>query len=293
MRSCHLPEKKISQESLYFSSDKVQIMGIVNITPDSFSDGGRINNENTLLSIVDHMLESGADIIDIGGESSRPFAPPVSLSEELDRVIPAIRAIRHRYRVPISVDTTKAEVARRSLVEGADIINDISALRHDAAMISVAVEFQIPVIIMHMQGTPETMQNNPHYNDVVSNICDFLRLRIKWAEDRGLSRNKIIIDPGLGFGKTVCHNLTILRKLKQFTTLGCPVLIGHSRKSFIGNTLSIKDPLQRDEATAVISAYCVQNGASILRVHDVAKTAQAIKMIQAICKTNSTGGNAA
>lgn len=264
--------------------DKVHVMGIVNITPDSFSDGGKVSDQSSLLALVDHMVDSGADIIDIGGESTRPFAPRVTLQEELDRVIPAIRAIRRRHRILISIDTTKAEVARCAIAAGADIINDISALRHDAAMVSVAAEHKVPVIIMHMLGTPRDMQINPSYDVVVAEICAALRERIQWAENHGVSHDRIIIDPGIGFGKTVTHNLTILRELRQLTTLGCPVLIGHSRKSFIGTILAIDDPGQRDEATAVISALCAWNGASIIRVHDVARTVQAVKMTHAICK---------
>lgn len=262
--------------------DKVHVMGIVNITPDSFSDGGRISDVSTLLDLVDNMVASGADIIDIGGESTRPFAPPVTLQEELDRVIPAINAIRGRHRIPISIDTTKAEVASRAIAAGADIINDISAFRHDPAMVGVAAEHQVPVIIMHMLGTPRDMQINPTYHDVVAEIRDALAERIHWAESHGVSRDNIIIDPGIGFGKTVSHNLAILRELRQFTALGCPVLIGHSRKSFIGTILAIDDPAGRDEATAVISALCAWNEASIIRVHDVARTVAAVKMARAI-----------
>ena len=269
--------------------DKVHVMGIVNITPDSFSDGGNISDENSLLALVDHMVDSGADIIDIGGESTRPFAPQVTLQEELDRVIPAISAIRRRHHIPISIDTTKAEVARCAIEAGADIINDISALSHDPAMVSVAAEHKVPVIIMHMQGTPRNMQLKPRYDDVVGEICSALGERIQWAEKHGVSRDRIIIDPGIGFGKTVSHNLTILRELRQFTTLGCPVLIGHSRKSFIGKILGIEDASARDEATAVISALCAWNGASIIRVHDVARTVQAVKMTHAISKGSAMG----
>jgi len=269
--------------------DKVHVMGIVNITPDSFSDGGKVSDENSLLALVDHQVDSGADIIDIGGESTRPFAPPVTLQEELDRVIPAIRAIRRRHHIPISIDTTKAEVARCAIEAGADIINDISALSHDTAMVAVAAEHQVPVIIMHMQGTPRNMQIMPRYNDVVGEIRSALGERIRWAENHGVSRDRIIIDPGIGFGKTVSHNLTILRELRQLTTLGCPVLIGHSRKSFIGKILGIDDASGRDEATAVISALCAWNGASIIRVHDVARTVQAVKMTHAISKGCAMG----
>jgi len=274
--------KIITRDRTLNFDDKVHVMGIINITPDSFSDGGKVSDESTMLALVDHMVASGADIIDIGGESTRPFAPPVPLQEELDRVIPAITAIRNRHSIPISIDTTKAAVARRAIEAGADIINDISALSNDPAMVALAVEQQVPVIIMHMQGTPRDMQLKPTYNDVVAEICSALAERIQWAENNGLSRDKIIIDPGIGFGKTVNHNLTILRDLRQFTTLGCPVLIGHSRKSFIGTILAIDDPGQRDEATAVISALCARDGASIIRVHDVARTVQAVKMTRAL-----------
>ncbi|RJX31705.1 MAG: dihydropteroate synthase [Desulfurivibrio sp.] len=279
--------KLIRDRTLNFT-DKVHVMGIVNVTPDSFSDGGRVGDEKTLLALVEQMVASGADIIDIGGESTRPFAPAVSLREELDRVIPAIAAIRRRYTIPISIDTTKAEVARLALAAGADIINDISALSHDPDMVTVAAEHQAPVIIMHMQGTPRSMQINPSYDDVVAEICASLDERIRWAESRGLSRDRIIIDPGIGFGKTVDHNLTILRDLRRFTTLGCPVLIGHSRKSFIGKILAIDDPAGRDEASAVISALCAWNGAAIIRAHDVARTVAAVNMTRAISRGSST-----
>jgi len=281
--------KIITRDRTLNLDDKVHVMGIVNITPDSFSDGGKVSDEDTMLAIVDHMVASGADIIDIGGESTRPFAPTVPLQEELDRVIPAITAIKKRHQIPISIDTTKAAVARRAIEAGADIINDISALRHDPAMVSVAVEHQVPVIIMHMQGTPRNMQLNPTYDDVVAEICAALAERIQWAERQGVSRANIIIDPGIGFGKTVSHNLTILRELSRFTKLGCPVLIGHSRKSFIGTILAIDDPGRRDEATAVISALCVRNGASIIRVHDVARTVAAVKLTRAIFKGYAEG----
>ncbi|MFH1218029.1 MAG: dihydropteroate synthase [Pseudomonadota bacterium] len=265
---------------------RVQVMGIINVTPDSFSDGGLISDEEKLLSQVAEMVESGADIIDIGGESTRPFAPQVSLQEEIDRVIPSIIAIRRRFQIPISVDTTKAEVARMAIEAGADIINDVSGLTHDPAMISVAAEHDVPVIIMHMQGTPQDMQVNPRYDDVVGEICSALSEQISWAEKQGLSRNKIIIDPGIGFGKKAAHNLTILRDLKKFTSLGCPVLVGHSRKSFIGSILSLPNPDERDEATAVLSALCAWNGASILRVHDVARTVQAVNLTLSVMNGN-------
>jgi dihydropteroate synthase len=264
---------------------KVLVMGILNVTPDSFSDGGRFfaedSAEDSIASQVETMVKAGVDIIDVGGESTRPFAEPVSIAEELDRVLPAILLIRKRYTVPISIDTTKAEVARKALAEGADIINDISALRFDQDMISLVRETEVPVIIMHMQGTPSDMQMDPHYDDVVSEIKEFFEERLAWAEQKGVSRQRFIVDPGIGFGKTVSHNLTILKQLGDFIQLGCPVLIGHSRKSFIGKLLGT-EVHERDVATAAISALCVQKGVSILRVHDVEKTIQAVRMAEAI-----------
>ena len=262
---------------------KVLVMGILNVTPDSFSDGGRFFSNSSIGAQVDTMVEAGADIIDVGGESSRPFAEPVSIEDELARVLPAIRQIRERSTIPISIDTTKAEVARKALDEGADIINDISALRFDPNMISLVRENEVPVIIMHMQGTPSDMQVDPHYDDVVVDIKDFFKERIAWAEENGVSGKRFIIDPGIGFGKTVEHNLSILKRLAEFSELGCPVLIGHSRKSFIGKLLNTEVG-ERDVATAAISALCAVKGVSILRVHDVEKTVEAVRLAEAINK---------
>jgi len=260
---------------------KVQVMGILNVTPDSFSDGGQFFRSDTIAAQIDTMVEDGADIIDVGGESTRPFAEPVSIEGELARVLPAIRRIRQRYSIPISIDTTKAEVARRALDEGADIINDISGLRFDENMIGLARERRVPVVIMHMQGTPSDMQVDPHYEDVVKEIKDFFRERLAWAVANGVESKQFIIDPGIGFGKTVAHNLTILKRVDEFTELGCPVLIGHSRKSFIGKILGAEVD-RRDVATAAVSAVCAMKGVSILRVHDVAKTVEAVRLAEAI-----------
>ena len=256
-------------------------MGILNTTPDSFSDGGRFITEEAIIRQIDAMIDDGADIIDVGGESTRPFADPVSLDEELRRTIPAIKAIRQRYQLPISIDTTKSEVARQALLAGADIINDISALRFDPPMISVAVGSACPVIIMHMQGSPKDMQVQPDYDNVVKNVSAFFRERIAWAAQRGLDRQKIILDPGIGFGKTVTHNLSLLKNLQALTLLGCPLLVGHSRKSFIGKILQL-DADNRDVATAALSAVCVMNGVALLRVHDVKKTVQAVRLAEAV-----------
>ena len=257
-------------------------MGILNVTPDSFSDGGRFTQDGALLTQIETMLDSGADLIDVGGESTRPYAEPVSEQEELRRVIPAIACIRARHGdIPISVDTTKAEVARQALQAGADIINDVSGLRFDAEMIRVAIAHEAPVILMHMRKTPKDMQDEPEYDDVIREIMEFLAERIAWATAQGLDRQRIIVDPGLGFGKTMEHNLTILKHLRVFKNLGCPLLIGHSRKAFIGKPLDL-ETRERDLATALISAYCATQGADILRVHDVEKTRQAVRLHEAI-----------
>jgi dihydropteroate synthase len=258
-----------------------QIMGILNITPDSFSDGGQWNSEAALDARIEQLLVEGADIIDVGGESSRPFAVPIGAEEELARVIPAIRKIRERSSRPISIDTTKAVVARAALSSGATMINDISALRQDPDMVDVVRSCSGPVIIMHMQGAPGDMQVNPQYEDVVMEINLFLAERIGWMESRGISRKRIIIDPGIGFGKTLEHNLSILRNIPAFKQHGCPVLIGHSRKSFLGKLLNIS-LAERDCSTAVVSALCIERGADILRVHDVQSTLQARKLTTAL-----------
>lgn len=258
------------------------VMGILNVTPDSFSDGDRFTQEENLSAQIKTMLASGADIIDVGGESTRPYAEPVSQDEELRRVLPAIVRIRAMHSgIPISIDTTKAEVARQALEAGADIINDVSGLRFDPEMIGVAIAHEAPVILMHMHKTPKDMQDEPVYTDVIREISDFLAERISWAAEQGLAREQIIVDPGLGFGKTVAHNLTILKHLRVFKDLGCPLLIGHSRKAFIGRLLALETQ-ERDLATALISSYCATQGADILRVHDVKKTAQAVRLHEAI-----------
>jgi dihydropteroate synthase len=260
---------------------KVLVMGILNVTPDSFSDGGRFLAESSIATQIDTMVQAGADIIDVGGESTRPFAKSVSIAQELHRVLPAIRLVRQRSAIPISIDTTKAEVARKALAAGADIINDISALRYDQEMLSLVRETDVPVIIMHMQGTPSDMQVDPHYEDVVAEIKEFFEERLSWAAEKGISRKRFIIDPGIGFGKTVGHNLTILKRVAEFAELGCPVMIGHSRKAFIGK-LTGAEVDARDVATAAVSALCAQKGVSILRVHDVGMTVQAVRLAEAI-----------
>ncbi len=257
------------------------LMGILNVTPDSFSDGGEFTTINRTLNHVSQMIRDGADIVDIGGESSRPFSKPVSVKEELKRVIPVIQAIRQHHQIPISIDTTKAEVAHKALEAGADIINDISAFRFDPEMVAVASQHKSPVIIMHMQGSPDDMQIDPTYNDIISETCHFFEERINWLITNGIKREQIIIDPGIGFGKTVAHNLTILNNVTEYQKLGCPVLIGLSRKAFIGKILE-KEIEDRDPATAVLSGLLSTKSVAILRVHDILSNFEAIKICQAV-----------
>ena len=259
----------------------MQIMGILNVTPDSFSDGGRWQTEDTLAARIDLLLAEGADLIDIGGESTRPFAQPVGEAEELARVLPAVRAVRGRSTVPVSVDTTKATVARAALEEGADLINDVSALRHDPAMVTVVRDSGCRVVVMHRLGTPGDMQLAPHYEDVVAEINRFLAGRIAWLEEQGVDRSRVIVDPGLGFGKTLEHNLDILRNVAAFKQHGCPLLIGHSRKSFLGRLLGL-EVAERDPATAVVSALLAGRGVDLLRVHDVLASRQAVQLAEAL-----------
>lgn len=259
----------------------MQIMGIVNVTPDSFSDGGRWQGEGRLAARIDQLLAEGADLIDVGGESTRPFAQPVSEAEELARVLPAVRAVRRCSEVPVSVDTTKAAVARAALAAGADLINDISALRHDPAMVEVVRDSGCRVVVMHMLGAPGDMQLAPHYEDVVAEINRFLAGRIAWLEEQGVDRSRVIVDPGLGFGKTLEHNLEILRNVAAFKQHGCPLLIGHSRKSFLGRLLGL-EVAERDPATAVVSALLAGRGVDLLRVHDVLASRQAVQLAEAL-----------
>ena len=262
--------------------DTPLVMGILNVTPDSFSDGGRYRDRASMRAQVRRMLAEGADIIDVGGESTRPFAEPVGMEEELARVLPAIEVIRgESAEIAVSIDTTKAEVARQALAAGATMVNDISALQHDPEMAGVVRDYDGPVIIMHMQGTPGDMQINPRYSDVVAEIRDFFSERLDWLEGQGIGRDRVIVDPGIGFGKTLDHNLAILGQVESFRDLGCPVLIGHSRKSFLEKLLGLGVE-RRDCPTAVISALCALQGADILRVHDVGLTRQALVLTNAL-----------
>ncbi|MBI3994494.1 MAG: dihydropteroate synthase [Nitrospirae bacterium] len=256
-------------------------MGILNVTPDSFSDGGLFLKTDDAIRRAEALVEEGADLIDVGGESSRPGADPVPAEEEIRRVVPVIEHLSKRLSVPISIDTSKAGVALRAIAAGARIINDISALRFDPEMAPLAAETGAPVVLMHMQGTPKEMQARPVYTDVVREITAFFKSRIRFAERSGIARDRILLDPGIGFGKTTEHNLEILARLSEFRSLGRPVLIGPSRKSFIGRVLDLP-AAERLEGTAAAVAAGILHGASIVRVHDVRAMVRVARMVEAI-----------
>ncbi|HKJ64013.1 MAG TPA: dihydropteroate synthase [Desulfopila sp.] len=259
----------------------MKIVGILNVTPDSFSDGGRNFSLKNAVAKAQRMVEEGVDIIDIGGESTRPFAEPVEAHEELRRVLPVIEAIRTNHRIPISIDTTKAVVARQALDTGADIINDVSALQQDAGMIELVKATSAPVILMHRRGTPANMQIDPVYDDVVSEIILFFQEKLSWLQSEGVNLERVIIDPGIGFGKKLEHNLSILKHLERFRELGQPVLLGHSRKRFLGE-LTGRDMQGRDLPTAVVSALALSKKIDMVRVHNVAASRDAIRVTQAV-----------
>lgn len=261
---------------------KPLIMGILNITPDSFYDGGKYSEVDSAIAQAEKMVEEGADIIDVGGESTRPGSERVSLDKELERVIPVIKELVKRIDVPISIDTYKAEVARLAIEEGAEMVNDISAMRFDEKMIDVIREEKVPIVLMHMKGTPKDMQENPFYEDVMGEIYGFLIERAEWAVDRGVGKDYLVIDPGIGFGKRSIDNLEIIRRLPELKSLGFPILIGPSRKSFIGNILGGLPPEERLEGTAAVVAISVLKGANIIRVHDVKAMKRVIDVAYAI-----------
>lgn len=259
------------------------VMGILNVTPDSFSDGGRYLKADDALSRAAEMAGAGADIIDIGGESTRPGAQAVGEDEELERVIPVIRRIKESWDIPISIDTYKERVARAAVEEaGADMINDISALRFSAGMAGTVARMNVPVVLMHIQGLPRTMQDRPQYGDVIAEIHDYLRERIEFATAGGIAREKIILDPGIGFGKRVEDNIAIIRQLKRFADFSLPLLIGVSRKFFLGKISGEAAADKRTSETLTAGIMAVLNGASILRVHDVRETVASIKVLQAL-----------
>lgn len=274
----------------HWKTPRTLLMGVLNVTPDSFSDGGQFLETERAVARAEQLLDCGADIIDIGGESTRPNAAPVSADEELRRVIPVVEKFGALFnpkseienpKCLVSVDTTKAIVAERALAAGARIVNDISALRFDSRMAEVVRERGAGLVLMHMRGTPQTMQANPRYDDVVREVKEFLRERVDAAVASGIARERIAIDPGIGFGKTLEHNLQLLARLDEFRELGLPLLVGVSRKSFIGKVLR-KETDERIWGTAAAVAWSVAQGANIVRVHDVAEMRQVAQMIDAI-----------
>ena len=262
---------------------ETRVMGVLNLTPDSFSDGGAILSTSEAVAAAARMAEAGADLVDIGGESTRPGATAVPEDEEVRRIAPAIEAIKRELSLRVSVDTTKAKVARRAIEAGADLVNDVSAFA-DAAMIQVVRDTRVPVIVMHMRGTPRTMQQDTHYVDLLSSVVGFLRKRVERAVAAGVADDKILIDPGLGFGKSPAGNLQILRELKSLRSVGRPIVIGASRKSFIGTALDlpVDDRLEGSLAVAALAAW---QGAHVIRAHDVAATKRTTRMIDAIRRT--------
>lgn len=257
------------------------ILGILNVTPDSFSDGGSVTTIEAALERARTLVEQGADILDIGGESTRPGSAAIGLEEELRRVVPVIEIISSTLSVPISVDTTKAEVARQSLLAGATIVNDISGLQFDPRMPEVCAASGAGLICMHIQGTPQTMQQNPQYANVVSEICEFLQMRLNSLENQGIPAERVVLDPGIGFGKTAAHNLEILASISRFRALGRPVCVGHSRKRFLQKLLG-RPVDERTFATVGISLALALQSTDIIRVHDVAATRDALLAWKAV-----------
>jgi len=250
-------------------------MGVLNVTPDSFSDGGRFFDYDRAVARALEMAREGADIIDIGGESTRPGSAGVSAAEELKRVLPVVEAVAAKAGIPVSIDTRKSEVAEEALKAGASVVNDVSGLRHDSGMADVAVKYGASIIVMHMKGAPENMQSNPAYTDLIGEITGFLKESIEIAKRAGVAEEDIIIDPGIGFGKTVEHNLTILNRLGEFKVLKRPICVGVSRKSFIGKLLNGAPADARLSGTLAAAVIAIMKGADILRVHDVKEAKEA------------------
>ena len=266
------------------------IMGVVNITPDSFADGGRFFRPADALAQARALMAAGADILDLGGESTRPNADPLPLEEELRRVLPVIEALAAENPVPISIDTYKAGVAEKALDAGASIINDISALRFDPGMAPLAAARQVPVVLMHMQGTPRDMQHQPHYDDLLGEIKAFFRERLEYAVSQSIPRDLLILDPGIGFGKTWRHNLEILNNLDTFLDLECPLLVGPSRKAFIGHLTGQPAGPERDAGTLAALAVAVLRGARLVRTHNVAFARQFLTVLDSICRESLERG---
>jgi dihydropteroate synthase len=262
---------------------KTHVMGVLNVTPDSFSDGGFFYSRESAVTRGFEMAREGADILDIGGESTRPFSGGVSVAEEIERVVPVIRELAGDLEIPISIDTRKAEVAEAALEAGASMVNDISALRFDPDLGRVAAAAGVPVVLMHMQGSPETMQQAPHYQNIFREIKDFLRDAVTRAVAAGIPEGLLILDPGIGFGKTFEHNLSLINHFDEFGVLGKPLLSGPSRKAFIGHILDAQ-PSERVIGSVAAAVACVLKGAHIVRMHDVAETVDAVRVIDSVMR---------
>jgi len=265
--------------------DQPRIMGILNVTPDSFSDGGQFTGVDAGLVHAHAMEKAGADIIDIGGESTRPGAETAEIGDEIRRTAPVLAAIRAESAIPLSIDTRKSAVARAAVLAGASMINDVSAFGFDPELAQVAATSGLPVCLMHAQGDPRTMQDNPFYNNVALDVFDFLKERIQLAEQAGISRDRIIVDPGIGFGKTLQHNVTLLRSLSLYHGTGCAILLGASRKRFIGTLSGVAEPRDRMAGSVAVALHGVAQGVHILRVHDTKETRQALSLQQAMMWT--------
>ena len=264
---------------------RTYVMGILNVTPDSFSDGGQFNSLTTAVTQAGVLEKAGANILDVGGQSTRPGAETVSLATELERIIPVIETIRQTTQIPISIDTTRAAVAEAAIDAGADIVNDISAGQFEPDILTIAAQRQVPIILMHLRGTPQTMQQLTHYDNLMAEIKTYFAERVAVAQAAGIPTERIMLDPGIGFAKTVDQNLTILQELRQLQALSCPLLIGTSRKSFIGKVLNQPDPRQRLWGTTASCCAAIANGVDIIRVHDVAEMKQVCQMADAIWRT--------
>ncbi len=273
------------RKKTYDLSQRTLIMGALNVTPDSFSDGGRFFDEQKALEQGLSLIREGADILDIGGESTRPGAKPLDEGEEKRRIISIIRDLAQKIQIPISVDTRKASVAEEALEAGAEMVNDISALRFDKRLAEVAARRKVPVVLMHMRGHPENMQLDTHYDDLVGEILSFFKERVRFAESQGIAADQIILDPGIGFGKSLeeQHNLILIKHLSRFKVLGKPLLIGTSRKAFIGKILGLP-PQEREEGTMATVAVAIFNGASIVRVHEVEKMRRVVQVADALVR---------
>jgi len=269
-------------KTLSFSNNNIYIMGILNVTPDSFSDGGKFNKLDKALFQAEKMINDGAEIIDVGGESTRPFSEPVSEFEELDRVIPVIEAIKNKFKTIISIDTYKSNIAEEAVKNGAELINDISGLIFDNNMENIALKYNTPCVIMHIKGTPKSMQDNPVYVNVVEDIYDFFKQRINALNKKGIK--KLILDVGFGFGKSLDDNYKLLKNLNIFNDFNYPILSGISRKSMIGKVIDIK-PEERISSTVALNAIAIANGTKIIRVHDVKENYQAVKVIEKYLNT--------